>query len=105
MISEEFFRTFLPYCIQKTPSGRYVILNRSYKPVGTKSKDYVDYEPHAVKLKMTGRMAAGLSHNGSTDVNEIYLYDDFTNPSINSISKRKYMERLEKLINYKLTLD
>ena len=54
----------LPYCLKKQPDGKYVVLNREYKPIGFKTKDWVGYEqyPVAVKIKgLTAKVAAKIS--------------------------------------------
>ena len=40
----------LPYCLERLADGRYVLLNRSYKPVGMTTTDWVDYTDHAICL-------------------------------------------------------
>jgi hypothetical protein len=36
MSHSDFRAMFFPYCLQKQKDGRYVVLNREYKPVGFK---------------------------------------------------------------------
>jgi hypothetical protein len=47
-----FSHTQLPYCIQKTADGKWLALNRHYKPVGTTSLDWVDYDSHPNRLEI-----------------------------------------------------
>ena len=49
---------FLPYCLRRQPDGRWLLLNRHYKPVGFFTKRYIDYDdppvppvPAAVRFK------------------------------------------------------
>lgn len=65
---------YFPYCIERIPSGKYVILNRDYKPLGMTIKGHVDYEPHAITLRMTPEKASQLSWEGKGDISRIYLY-------------------------------
>lgn len=39
-------RQFLPYCVCLRPDGRYILLNREYKPLGwpTRLAGFVDYD-------------------------------------------------------------
>ena len=95
----------LPYCLDRQPDGRYVILNREYKPLGFKTRDRVDYGayPIAVKLKdLTEAKAAKLSHEGSENLDRIYLYNDATVPTRSAVHMRSYLERLEVLMSLKI---
>jgi len=87
---------YYPYCLKRIEDGRYVLLNRRYKPLGMMTKDHIGYGPYAVKMKMTAQMAAKLSWQGSDDVNSIYLYqnhDRVTTPT----GWTAYAERLKYL--------
>lgn len=69
----------LPYCIERQADGRYVVLNREYKPLGFKTKDFIKYENYPVGVKLPGlrpATAAKISYNASKDLGTIYLYDD-----------------------------
>ena len=95
----------LPYCLDRLPDGRYVILNREYKPLGFKTRDRVDYGayPIAVKLKdLTEAKAAKLSHEGSENLDRIYLYNDATVPTRSAVHMRSYLERLQVLMSLKI---
>jgi len=37
---------FLPYCIQRLEDGRYVVLNRNYKPLGFRTTEFLRYEDY-----------------------------------------------------------
>lgn len=47
-----FSHTQLPYCLQKTTDGKWLALNRRYKPIGTTNLDWVDYNTHPNRLKI-----------------------------------------------------
>ena len=34
----------MPYCIQRLEDGRYIVLNRHYKPLGETTREWVTYE-------------------------------------------------------------
>lgn len=87
---------FLPYCIERLSDGRYIVLNRKYKPLGGRGTDYVVYEEHpaAAKIKITASKARKISHSGSDDLSKIYLYDDLTNPSMSKENMHDYLIRL-----------
>lgn len=53
--------THFPYCIQKTADGKWLVLNRSYKPLGVVSKDWVDYDSHPDRVPLDHRSVAALT--------------------------------------------
>ena len=98
----------LPYCLQRLDDGRYVVLNRDYKPLGFHTRDHVDYVayPIAVKLKgLTERVASTLAHNGSGALDKIYLYDDGSVPTASTANMSAYMERLAILAKLQITAE
>jgi hypothetical protein len=95
----------LPYCLERRTDGRYVILNRRYKPLGFTTREHVNYDayPIAVKFKRLTRVtAARLSVRGSEDLEKIWLYDDATVPTGSARNIRQYLERLKLLMSLKL---
>ncbi|WKW38375.1 hypothetical protein [Enterobacter mori] len=93
-----FFRFMVPYCIQEIAPGRYVVLNRGYKPLGiigesmsTPIIDYIDYAVDGpAELPKFSTMYAPL--------NDRYLYNDVTVPWESRKLLNAYMARLEALI-------
>ena len=59
MALQDFRAVFMPYCIERQPDGRYVVLNRAYKPLGFFTSDYIRYSDHpvAVGLRITPKTA------------------------------------------------
>lgn len=105
MLNYDFRCVHLPYCIQKLPNGAYVVLNRGYKPIGFNTDHYLDYEayPIGVKFKrLTAKTITKLSHNGSTDAENIYLYDDGCIPTKSTQHMKEYLDRLQILAKLKL---
>jgi hypothetical protein len=96
----------LPYCIQKVKETKneYIILNRNYKPVGFNILGFVEYEtfPIQYKLNITPKIAAKLSYKNSMSTEEIYLYNDITNPLISNDNMKLYLERLRILSELKV---
>jgi hypothetical protein len=95
----------LPYCLERQADGRYVILNRRYKPVGFTTRERVDYGayPIAVKFKrLTRATAARLSVRGSEDLEKIWLYDDATVPTASARNMQQYLDRLKVLMSLKV---
>jgi hypothetical protein len=102
----DFRSVFLPYCLDRQPDGKYVVLNRKYKPVGFLTKDHIEYSdyPICVKFKGLGEVtAAKISFNGDSNMDRIYLYNDGCIPTNSSEYMDDYLRRLEVLA--KLAVD
>ncbi|MEH6564625.1 MAG: hypothetical protein V7756_04790 [Halopseudomonas sp.] len=96
--------THFPYCLKRQEDGRYVLLNRNYKPVGFFTGEWIDYEnyPIGVKLKgMTPAKAAELDHAGRDNVEAIFLYNDGCIPTDSSEHMQSYLQRLAILMTIK----
>jgi hypothetical protein len=97
---DDFRAVFLPYCLKKQKDGRYVVLNREYKPVGFYTTTWVKYEEHPVFVKIKGltkASAAKLSDKGETNLEELFLYNDATNPVSSKANMQLYLAKLEIL--------
>jgi hypothetical protein len=91
---------FLPYCIERLKDGRYVVLNRNYKPLGFTTDDFVTYEDYPIGVTFKGltpKKAVLLSYRGSADLDKIYLYDDGCIPNGGAANMKVYLARLEVL--------
>ncbi|MEH2162631.1 MAG: hypothetical protein V7K38_16690 [Nostoc sp.] len=98
MALNDFISVFFPYCVEKQPDGRYVVLNREYKPVGFKTTEHIEYEkyPICVEFKGLGSATAGkLSWNGDSSTDKIYLYNDGCVPTKSPEHMKNYLKRLE----------
>ena len=101
----DFRSVHLPYCLKKQADGRYVVLNREYKPIGFQTREWVDYEkyPIAVKFKrFTAKTAARLSWEGCSDLQTIFLYNDSGVPTRSAKNMQDYLERIEVLARLRL---
>lgn len=106
MAQRDFRAVFFPYCLEKQEDGRYVILNRQYKPIGFYTKDHVQYEEHPVLVRLKGltkAKAAKLSDKGETSLDKIFLYNDKTNPVLSKANMHLYLAKLEILANLTVT--
>jgi hypothetical protein len=56
MALDDFRAVFLPYCLEKRNGGRYVVLNREYKPVGiaVESGEWVNQHNSASAWEVLG---------------------------------------------------
>jgi hypothetical protein len=101
---DELRRTHLPYCIHRTEDGRYIVLNRDYKPLGVQSSDWVIYETHprVVALSITPTRAAKLDWQGRANIARIYLYNDSCIPTAGDAHMTAYLGRLAVLMKLKV---
>ncbi|GGX33146.1 hypothetical protein GCM10007242_45290 [Pigmentiphaga litoralis] len=92
-------RVFFPYCLKRLDDGRFIVLNRLYKPIGEQSRDHVVYETHSTvtEMKITPAIARKLSWsgNGMTEEGFIMLYRDGDLAS----NRGAYLERLSLLMD------
>lgn len=99
---------YFPYCIKRQPDGRFVVLNREYKPVGFYSEGFIRYEDYPVAAPIKGitkSMATKLSHCGDPSIECIYLYDDGCTPTRSTANMAAYLSRLQLLAKLKITAD
>lgn len=86
--------------------GRYLAVNRAYKPLGGLAGAWVDYDTHpqAVKFKrLTADTIAKLSIHGEPDSSgRIYLYDDGCIPTSSPAHWTAYAGRLGLLARLKI---
>jgi len=101
----DFRSVFMPYCLRKQNDGRYVVLNREYKPVGFFTREYVKYEEHPVAVTIEGigsATAAKLSAKGDTSTDDIFLYNDGCVPTENAENMKAYLAKLQILAKLKI---
>ena len=95
----------LPYVIDRLEDGRYVVLNREYKPIGFQTSSWIDYETYPIAVRftrMTKATARRLSFEGSEDLNSIALYNDGCVPTASAAHMKAYLKRLSILANLAL---
>jgi len=96
---------YFPYCIKRLPDGRYILLNRLYKPLGVVSREWVVYEEHpsAAAMNITPAMARKLSWEESENVDFIFLYNDGCIPTRGAEHMKAYLDRVAVLM--KITVE
>jgi len=95
----------LPYCLKKPEDGRYVVLNRDYKPLGFDTQDWLDYNAYPIPLKfknLTEEVASRISHKGSKERDMIFFYDDGCIPTHAPEHMTAYLERLRVFAKLKI---
>lgn len=94
--------TQLPYCLQKTKDGKWLALNRNYKPLGMVGKDeWVDYDSHPSRQSIPAATIAALKRRASSiiedqpnDPETVFFYDDGTMPIDGAANWKRYCEIL-----------
>lgn len=96
--------THLPYCLKRQADGRYIVLNRHYKPLGFTSRDWVDYDAYPIAVALSGLTPATrsqLSHVPTTEPEFVFLYDDTCVPTKSAAHMRAYLAKLAILAKLK----
>ena len=94
-------RYTMPYCIQKQADGKYVVLNRDYKPIGFNMKEGCTYSEYPISYKLkrlTPEKAKEISYWSDPGLTSIYLYADGSVPTDSKKNWDAYMKRLELLM-------
>lgn len=102
----DFRAVYFPYCIEKQSDGSWVVLNRSYKPVGFNTDDFVKYEQHPVSARLSGLGPAKLkklSYSGEVEGDRVYLYNDGCVPTRSAANMKSYLEKLKILAGLSLS--
>jgi hypothetical protein len=90
---------FLPYAVIKQPSGKYVIVNRRYKPIGTIDNSvWYDYERYAVHLKLTTAKRKKIAYSENEKEGVFWLYGGSAAP-VDKQRKDEYFKRLSVLMD------
>lgn len=87
-----------PYCLERVAEGRYVLLNRRYKPLGDPGTAFVDdYSPWAFDLDLTPEQAGQMSFEHDQGTSRVYFYNDGTIPTDTRAFMSAYRQRLAVL--------
>lgn len=103
-LNYELRATHFPYCLKKQDGGSYVILNRSYKPLGWTISGWVRYDEYPISVEfidLTADKIAKLDYRGQSDGHEIFLYNDGCVPTATSEDMDAYLQRLSILMSLK----
>jgi hypothetical protein len=94
----DFRSVFMPYCVERLASGKYVVLNRDYKPLGQVSYTHVNYDDYGVTLKGIGPVFVEKHSAGKNGtVEKFWLYNDGCVPTHSVKNMQIYLKRLEAL--------
>lgn len=101
----DFRSVHMPYCLKKQKDGSYIVLNREYKPIGFRTKDWLTYGDYPISHKFIGlgpSVAKKLSWSGDKNLDEIFLYNDGCIPDKSSENMTGYLKRIEVLMKLKI---
>lgn len=93
-----FFRFMVPYHVQEIGPGRYVVLNRGYKPIGIMGESFstpmIEYDDYAVDgpAALPNVLSVDEQHN------DRYFFGDDNPPWESRKQLQAYMTRLESFI-------
>lgn len=96
---------YFPYAMRKLENGRWILLNRHYRPVGINLPEPVDLDQYPVSVELPQLDEATLrrlSHDGDIDHDTIYLYNDGSVPTMGPEYMEAYLKRLEILLRLHL---
>jgi len=94
-MTKNLLRIYLPYCLEKVESGRFILLNRDYKPIGSSARVL----PVQVEIAgLTPKTAASISVTGDPDCDRIYLFNDGSAPWLGHRQVVGYERRLARLL-------
>lgn len=96
---------YFPYALRKQPDGRWVVLNRYYRPVGINVAEPVELDKYPVSVELPELDEATLqrlSHDGDIEHDTIYLYNDGSVPTMGPEYMEAYLKRLEILLRLHL---
>ncbi len=101
----QYFRIHELYCLKQVERGRYIKLNRDYKPLGMETQETVRYEafPLVSLPGLTPEVATQLSSRGSDDLSAICLYDDGCVPTRSAANMLAYQRKLALLSKLKVS--
>lgn len=106
----EMWRVHMPYCLHGLEDGYWILLNRTYKPLGLAFADWVDYETHPsrfrFKKKLSEKQIAEIAYyRAPGDYSRVWLYGDGSTPSSGSGDMQAYTKRLARLMSWKIEHD
>lgn len=111
------WRFVFPYCICRMQSGKWTLLNRFYKPIGTMdTKKHYDYNEYSLFLELSKSdinfLASGEKTpekarfvNVGETVDMVWLYGDCSNPDCGKKHKELYLKKLELLMMKQIKQD
>lgn len=105
MLLHNFFTTHMPYCLDLQQDGRYVVLNREYKPIGFHTEDFIKYSDFPVSVnfkKLSPGVVAQLSVDGNSDPSRIHLYCDSYQTLTTPLLMNAYLKRLRLLMSWEV---
>ena len=97
--------THLPYTLRDLGDGLYILLNRSYLPLGCQENCRVDYKSHETAFKFhrkpTSVQLAKMSYCGKSE--DVFFYNDGCVPTHSPRNMAAYLKRLGYLAKLQIS--
>lgn len=96
---------FLPYCLSELKDGQLIVLNRAYKPLGVRSREWVDYDSpefNYAKVSASQVDLTPLKARGGCSVLGDYVhhfYDDSCSPRYKNSYAIAYVALVERVFS------
>jgi hypothetical protein len=93
-----------PYVLVVNPEGRFLVLNRYYKPLGFTTAevgwfDYRDVPAIPLPINAVRQVSVNNAPDPCTSGHHCYwLYDDATSPRLSAHNARLYWQKLHELV-------
>lgn len=92
--------------MKRLEDGSYLLLNRSYKPLGVFTDEWVTYETHPSRFRfvrpLTKATTEALCVYGGAQPDGLFLYDDGTIPTESAAAWKTYSAKLQRLAALKI---
>lgn len=98
-------QAIFPYGMEMQDDGLWAFFNRSYKPVGMNTSEWVGFNEYPVKFRLKGlgpSTRAKLDVDGDGTNRRIYFYNDATQPTLSPTHMKAYLMRLEILMRLRV---
>lgn len=114
MDKDDLVRDFAPYCADRLKSGRWLYLNRDYKPLGYRGRVWQDYDAYhgfALKEPLTlemanevcgpksdwsGQLGPHIFLDNEWQPRALHFYFDGSTPWFSARDMKRYLARLER---------
>jgi hypothetical protein len=94
-------QAMFPYGMARNPDGSWTFFNRSYKTLGTISSEWSEWDDPKHKMFLKGLGTATLAKldvDADSTSDQIFFYNDSTNPELSAANMNAYLTKLRILI-------
>lgn len=99
---DESWKIFLPYCLREIDDGKWIFLNRRYKPLGVNTTDFINYNQERSAFRFVSdpgyRLSEILGAPVGRDKRHFFFYTDGYVP----IESDDFWWKLKQVMNIKI---